>query len=73
MRGGKTVEVINTDAEGRLIMADALVLATELDPKPDAIVDIATLTGAAMRTFGVLTAAIMSNQPAADRAARGRR
>ena len=43
MRGGTTVEVINTDAEGRLVMADALVLATE-EPN-DAIVDIATLTG----------------------------
>ncbi len=63
VRGGKTVEVINTDAEGRLVMSDALVLSTELDPKPDAIVDIATLTGAAMRTFGSLTAAIMGNHP----------
>ena len=44
MRGGTTVEVVNTDAEGRLVMADALVLATE-EPV-DAIVDIATLTGA---------------------------
>ena len=44
IRGGTTVEVINTDAEGRLVMADALVLATE-EPV-DAIVDIATLTGA---------------------------
>ena len=44
IRGGTTVEVINTDAEGRLVMADALVLATE-EPT-DAIVDIATLTGA---------------------------
>ena len=41
MRGGTTVEVINTDAEGRLVMADALVLATE--DGVDAIVDIATL------------------------------
>ena len=44
MRNGKTVEVLNTDAEGRLILADALSLASE--DKPDAIVDIATLTGA---------------------------
>ncbi|MFC5262260.1 hypothetical protein ACFPJ1_09065 [Kribbella qitaiheensis] len=49
--GGKTVEVLNTDAEGRLVMADALALATE-EPV-DAIVDIATLTGACLRTFGV--------------------
>ena len=51
MRNGTTVEVLNTDAEGRLVMADALVLATE-EPV-DAIVDIATLTGACLRTFGV--------------------
>jgi leucyl aminopeptidase len=63
VRGGKTVEVVNTDAEGRLVMSDGLVLSTELDPKPDAIIDIATLTGAAMRTFGNLNAAIMGNHP----------
>jgi len=45
-------------------MADALVLATELDPKPDAIVTIATLTGAAMRTFGTALAATLGNEPA---------
>lgn len=61
VRGGKTVEVVNTDAEGRLVMADALVLATEEDT--DAIVDIATLTGAAMRTFGTRVAAVMGNNP----------
>ena len=49
-RDGTTVEVINTDAEGRLVMADALVMATELHP--DAIIDIATLTGAALRALG---------------------
>nr|NLD41277.1 leucyl aminopeptidase family protein [Actinomycetales bacterium] len=59
MRGGKTVEVINTDAEGRLVMADALVLATE-EPV-DAIVDIATLTGACLRTFGTEIAGIIGN------------
>ena len=59
MRGGKTVEVINTDAEGRMVMGDALVLATE-EPV-DAIVDIATLTGAALRTFGTDIAAILGN------------
>jgi leucyl aminopeptidase len=63
IHGGKTVEVFNTDAEGRLVMADALVLATELDPKPDAIVTIATLTGAAMRTFGTALAATLGNDP----------
>jgi leucyl aminopeptidase len=61
IHGGKTVEVFNTDAEGRLVMADALVLATELDPPPDAIVTIATLTGAAMRTFGTALAATLGN------------
>ena len=63
IRGGTTVEVFNTDAEGRLVMADALVLATELDPKPDAIVTIATLTGAAMRTFGTALAADARQRP----------
>jgi leucyl aminopeptidase len=59
MRGGTTVEVINTDAEGRLVMADALVLATE-EPV-DAIVDIATLTGACMRALGTQVAGVMGN------------
>lgn len=59
MRGGKTVEVLNTDAEGRLVMADALVLATE--EGVDAILDIATLTGQALRTLGEDVAAMMSN------------
>jgi leucyl aminopeptidase len=57
MRGGTTVEVLNTDAEGRLVMADALVLATE-EPV-DAIVDIATLTGACLRTFGTDVAGVL--------------
>jgi leucyl aminopeptidase len=64
IRGGKTVEVMNIDAEGRLVMADALVLATEERPAPDAIVDIGTLTGAAMRTFGDQMAAVMGNNQA---------
>ncbi|NTW38429.1 MAG: leucyl aminopeptidase [Cellulomonadaceae bacterium] len=59
IHGGKTVEVLNTDAEGRLVMADALVLATEAGV--DAIVDIATLTGASLRTFGTEIAAVMGN------------
>jgi leucyl aminopeptidase len=62
MRGGTTVEVINTDAEGRLVMADALVLATE-EPV-DAIVDIATLTGACMRALGTQVAGVMGNNEA---------
>ncbi|QZY51401.1 leucyl aminopeptidase family protein [Leucobacter tenebrionis] len=61
MRGGKTVEVKNTDAEGRLVMADGLVLATEEQRRPDAIVDIATLTGAAMMALGTRTAAMLAN------------
>jgi leucyl aminopeptidase len=59
IRGGTTVEVLNTDAEGRLVMADALVLATE-EPV-DAIVDIATLTGACLRTFGTEVAGVLGN------------
>jgi leucyl aminopeptidase len=59
VRGGKTVEVVNTDAEGRLVMADALVLATE--EGTDAIVDIATLTGAAMRALGTQVAGVIGN------------
>jgi leucyl aminopeptidase len=62
MRGGTTVEVINTDAEGRLVMADGLVLATE-EPV-DAIVDIATLTGACMRALGRKYAGVMGNNDA---------
>ncbi|WP_420110963.1 leucyl aminopeptidase family protein [Pseudactinotalea sp.] len=62
MRGGTTVEVINTDAEGRLVMADALVLAVEAGC--DAIVDVATLTGACLRTFGTEVAGVMGNDPA---------
>jgi leucyl aminopeptidase len=59
IRGGRTVEVLNTDAEGRLVLADALVAAGEL--KPDVIVDIATLTGAQMIALGNRTSAIMAN------------
>ncbi len=62
IRGGKTVEVINTDAEGRLVMADALVLATE--EGVDAIVDIATLTGACLRSLGAEIAGVMGNDQA---------
>ncbi|MFT5223949.1 MAG: leucyl aminopeptidase [Glaciecola sp.] len=48
--GGKTVEVLNTDAEGRLVLADALVHGSAL--KPDAMVDMATLTGAVVVALG---------------------
>lgn len=58
-RGGKTVEVLNTDAEGGLVMSDALVLAVEAGA--EAIVDIATLTGACLRTFGTEIAGLMGN------------
>src|SRR5690606_257822 len=61
IRGGTTVEVKNTDAEGRLVLADGLVLATEESRRPDAIVDIATLTGAAMMALGTRTAAMLAN------------
>ncbi|HLS48593.1 MAG TPA: leucyl aminopeptidase [Actinomycetaceae bacterium] len=57
IRGGKTVEVLNTDAEGRLVLADALVAAGEEDP--DVIVDIATLTGAQMVALGTQVGAVM--------------
>jgi leucyl aminopeptidase len=56
--------VINPDAEGRLVMADGLVLATEQNPRPDAIVDIATLTGACQRALGVMCAGVMGNNRA---------
>ncbi len=62
VRGGTTVEIINTDAEGRLVMADALVLSTEL--QPDAILDIATLTGACMRALGEQVGGVMGNNAA---------
>ena len=59
IRNGKTVEVLNTDAEGRLILADALALAAE--DKPDAVVDVATLTGACMVALGDKIAGLMGN------------
>ena len=62
---GQTIEVINTDAEGRLVLADGLSLAAEA--KPDAIVDIATLTGAAVGALGPKIAAVLGNdQPFID-------
>jgi leucyl aminopeptidase len=57
MRNGKTVEIHNTDAEGRLVLADGLSLAVE--EAPDAIVDIATLTGAAMAALGPQIAPVL--------------
>ena len=58
-RNGKTIEVMNTDAEGRLIMADALAFAAETNP--DLICDIATLTGASYVALGLDIGAILSN------------
>jgi leucyl aminopeptidase len=73
IRNGKTVEVLNTDAEGRLILADALSLASE--DKPAAVIDLATLTGACVVALGEKIAGLMGNdddwssqvQAAADR------
>ncbi|WP_415950763.1 leucyl aminopeptidase [Streptomyces sp. KLOTTS4A1] len=62
MYSGKTVEVLNTDAEGRLVLADALAKASE--DKPDAIVDVATLTGAMMVALGSRTFGVMANDDA---------
>jgi leucyl aminopeptidase len=58
-RSGKTIEVINTDAEGRLILADALDYANKF--KPQAVIDIATLTGAALFVLGYAGAPILGN------------
>ncbi|MEU0475808.1 leucyl aminopeptidase [Streptomyces olivaceus] len=62
MYSGKTVEVLNTDAEGRLVLADALWAASQ--EKPDAIIDVATLTGAMMLALGSRTYAVMANDDA---------
>ncbi len=59
MYGGKTVEVLNTDAEGRLVLGDALVRASE--DRPDLIVDVATLTGACVVALGTKIAAAFAN------------
>ena len=58
-RNGKTAEIHNTDAEGRLILADGLSLGAET--KPDAMVDIATLTGACMAALGKKMAGVLGN------------
>ncbi|MGO4383923.1 leucyl aminopeptidase [Specibacter sp. RAF43] len=59
MFGGKTVEVLNTDAEGRLVMADGLVAASA--EQPDVIIDVATLTGAQVMALGHRTAGVMGD------------
>lgn len=61
-RNGKTIEVLNTDAEGRLILADALSYA--VDQRVDHIVDLATLTGACIVALGMDVAGLMSNDDA---------
>ncbi len=64
MRNGMTVEVLNTDAEGRMVMADALVDAAATEP--DLIMDVATLTGAAVVALGTRTAAVMGTEAGRD-------
>ena len=59
--GGKTIEVLNPDAEGRLVLADALVKAQASKNKLDGIVDVATLTGAQVVALGTRTSAVMTN------------
>lgn len=66
--GGTTVEVINTDAEGRLILADAIVRACE--DEPDYLIDTATLTGAQMVALGNRTPGVMGTDQFRDRVAR---
>ena len=56
---GKTVEILNTDAEGRLVLADALTYAKRY--KPDTVIDIATLTGACLVALGNATSGLLSN------------
>ena len=66
--GGTTVEIINTDAEGRLILADAIVRAGE--DNPDYLIDTATLTGAQMVALGTRTPGVMGTDEFRDRVAR---
>ncbi len=63
MYGGRTVEVLNTDAEGRLVLADALVMAAE--EEPDLVVDVATLTGACEQALGDRVGGVMGNDDSA--------
>ena len=58
IRDGQTIEVLNTDAEGRLVLADGLALGVEL--RPDAIIDVATLTGAQVVALGRSIAALFA-------------
>jgi len=65
IRDGTTVEVLNTDAEGRLVLADALALAVE--QKPDVVVDVATLTGACVVALGRDVAGVMGDDDVVER------
>ncbi len=65
MKNGTSVEVKNTDAEGRLVLVDALLRAVEL--KPDYLVDIATLTGACLVALGTKLAGVLGDQEVVDR------
>ncbi|MGH3494305.1 MAG: leucyl aminopeptidase [Sciscionella sp.] len=65
MHSGKTVEVLNTDAEGRLILADAISLACQ--DTPDYLIDTATLTGAQVVSLGKFTAGVMGTEQFRDR------
>ncbi|MPY82694.1 MAG: leucyl aminopeptidase [Actinophytocola sp.] len=67
MYGGKTVEVLNTDAEGRLVLADAIVRACE--DEPDYLIETSTLTGAQVVALGNRTAGIMGSDEFRDRIA----
>lgn len=65
IRGGKTVEVLNTDAEGRLVLADGLVAASE--EQPDYLIDVATLTGAQIVALGNRTVGAMGDDELVSR------
>lgn len=65
IRGGRTVEVLNTDAEGRLVLADGLIAAGE--EAPDAIIDVATLTGAQVVALGNRYSGLMGDDSLVDR------
>ena len=64
MYGGTTVEVLNTDAEGRLVLADGLVRATE--QKPDVILDVATLTGHMVLALGERVGGVLGSEDVVD-------
>jgi leucyl aminopeptidase len=57
---GKTIEVLNTDAEGRIVLADAITYAKKY--KPSAVIDVATLTGASLVALGTVASAVMTNK-----------